>query len=69
MRFCPLGFFVPEKRFPRRLVVTLVFRCLIPSGKETNRKRLLTRTSPLRRKRACEMVDEDVNITERQIYN
>ncbi|OQC36248.1 MAG: hypothetical protein BWX63_02030 [Bacteroidetes bacterium ADurb.Bin041] len=33
LRFCPLGFFVPEKRNPRRLVVTLVFRCLIPSGK------------------------------------
>ena len=29
----------------------------------------LTRRSPLRRKKACEEVDEEVNITERQIYN
>jgi len=50
LRFCSLGFFVPEKRFPRRLVVTLVFRCLIPSGKETNRKR---------------WVDREVNIAEK----
>ena len=37
------GFFIPEKRNPRRLVVSLVFRCLIPSGKETNRKRWVDR--------------------------
>ena len=43
MRFCPLDFFVPEKRNPHRLVVTLVFRCLIPSGKETKRKRWVDR--------------------------
>ena len=43
------GFFVPEKQCPLRLVVTLVFRFRLPFGKETKRKRWLTRTSTFRR--------------------
>jgi len=66
LRFCPLDFFVPEKRFLRRLVVTLVFRCLIPSVKETNRKRWVDHEVNIAEKtNRKRWVDQEVNIAEK----
>jgi len=50
LRCRPKGLF-PEKRCPRRLVVTLVFRYRLPFGKEIKSER---------------WVDEDVNLPEKR---